>query len=237
MSTQLKTMYTPARAIAGLMLLQMILGIALNFYFLKPVLGYDGSVPNDQITQILGVATLVALLISSINLMFGLLLPKQVTTNHNKLFMTLMAFATVGISLCAVEYAQLSEYVSFLIKTANLDEISSNETLAYIKQTLATGRNEAHFYSIFISSVSLLVFYILLFRSALVANALSSFALFAVMLQLIAVGHTFFESSIPNLLQLPLVIAQLAVPIYLLVVGFKDPTSRSSDNLQSVTAQ
>ena len=57
-----------ARLLACLMLVQMILGIVLNFYFLKPILRYDGSVGTQELIYILGSATLVALIISSLNL-------------------------------------------------------------------------------------------------------------------------------------------------------------------------
>ena len=139
-----------ARFLACLMLVQMILGIVLNFYFLKPILRYDGSVSTQELIYILGSATLVALIISSLNLVFGLLLPKDRVSRHGGMFITLIALAAVGIALSTVEYAKLSEYVVFLTG-GYLDAGSSSETFEPLKKLLATGRNEAHFFSIFIS--------------------------------------------------------------------------------------
>jgi len=226
-----QTTHLTARLLASLMLLQMVLGLLLNFFFLKPILSFDGTTSSEELTFILGVATLVALLISSLNLGFGLLLPKNKVNQCYRLFILLIVFASVGISLCVYEYARLAEYVSFLSNTHAVDFDSNNVTLEYMKKTIATGRNEAHFFSIFISSCSLLCFYFLLLRSSLISKVLSSVACMSVILQLIAVGHTFFELSIPNLLQLPLAITQIIVPIYLFVKGFKNDEATNERKL------
>lgn len=209
-----------AKTIAGLMVLQMVLGILLNFYFLKPLLTYDGSASVEEITFILGCATLVAILISSINLMFGLLLPKSRIETFSRTFTFLIVFAAVGIALCAVEYAKLAEYVTYLSSS-----FASDPNMEYFRKTLASGRNEAHFLSIFISSTSLAFFYVLVIRAELLPKSIGTFALLAVFLQLVAVGHTFFQAPIPNIIQLPIAISQLLVPIYLLLVGFKNTTN------------
>ena len=231
MTTNTRFNNQPAiKAMAALMLMQMLLGLLLNFYFLKPILSFDGSTTTDELNTILGGATIVALVISALNIVFGLLLPKAVTEFYSRTFTMLLAIATVGITLCAYEYAQLAEYVTFL--TTYYQE---NSTLEVTKKLLASGRNEAHFLSIFISSLSLSIFYLLVLRAQLINQWLAYFALTATLLQLVAVGHTLFQAAIPNLLQLPLFICQLIVPIYLLVYGVKqsaeqDPQQQAALN-------
>lgn len=219
-----------ARLLACLMLVQMILGIVLNFHFLKPILKYDGSTSAQELIFILGCATLVALIISSLNLIFSLLLPKERVSKHNSMFITTIALATVGIALCANEYAKLSEYVVFLT-SSHLETASTNAILEPLRKLLATGRNEAHYYSIFISSMSLLFFYVLTLKAKILPTYLASFGIFSVALQLIAVGHTFFEMSIPTLIQAPIALTQIVIPIYWIAKGFKSetlPTKTSS---------
>lgn len=216
-----------AKAIAGLMLVQMALGLLLNFYFLRPILAYDGSASVNEVTFILGCATLAALLISSINLVFGLLLPKDRIKEYHRTFTFLIAFASVGIALCAYEYANLAKYVSFLTSS-----FVNEPNMEFFRETLASGRNEAHFLSIFISSCSLAFFYMLLIRSELLPKWISYFALASCLLQLIAVGHTFFQAAIPNIFQLPLAITQLLVPVYLLLAGFLKLPYSAEDHLQ-----
>lgn len=216
-----------AKAIALLMLIQMALGLLLNFYFLKPVLRYDGSAPIETITFILGCATLVALIISAINIAFGLLLPQEKIKEHWQTFVFLIVFAAAGLTICAYEYARLAESITFLSSNfANEHNIELLDTI------LASGRNEAHFLSIFISSSSLAIFYMLLLRAELINKWVAYFALIATLLQLVAIGHTFFQMSIPRLLQLPIAISQLGVPIYLLFAGFKQSTSPASKQPQ-----
>lgn len=217
-----------AKRIAGLMLLQMALGLLLNFYFLTPILTFDGSASIEEITVILGCATLVALLISAMNLVFGLLLPKSRIKEYEGTFISLIVLAAVGIALCAYEYAKLAEYVSFL---SSFSVHESNTS--FMKKMLAVGRNEAHFFSIFMSSCSLAAFYILLIRAELIAKWIAYLALASCVLQLIAVGHTFFQAPIPSLAQLPLALSQLLVPIYLLAAGFLTSLGARTDNLQS----
>ncbi|MBQ4863238.1 DUF4386 family protein [Pseudoalteromonas sp. MMG013] len=217
-----------AKTIAGLMLLQMALGLLLNFYFLTPILTFDDSASIEEITVILGCATLVALLISAMNLVFGLLLPKSRIKEYEGTFISLIVLAAVGIALCAYEYAKLAEYVSFL---SSFSVHESNTS--FMKKMLAVGRNEAHFFSIFMSSCSLAAFYILLIRAELIAKWIAYLALASCVLQLIAVGHTFFQAPIPSLAQLPLALSQLLVPIYLLAAGFLTSLGARTDNLQS----
>jgi len=64
------------------------------------------------------------------------------------------------------------------------------------------------------------MFYSLLMRAGLLPKLLMFFALLACALQLIAVGHALFGFSIPNLLQVPLAVNQLILPMYLLFRGF-----------------
>ncbi|NMP30656.1 hypothetical protein HII17_03690 [Thalassotalea sp. M1531] len=224
-----------ARLLASLMLGQMVFGILLNFHFISPVLKYDGTLSAEQLTFILGCATLLALVISSLNVVFGLLLPKSKIKEHSGLFIALIAFASIGIAMSANEYAKLSEYVVFLSSTYSIDAAASDTTLEYMKKILAIGRNEAHFYSIFISSISLLLFYVLTIRASLLPFYLAVFALLSTLFQLIAVGHTFFEKSIPNIMQLPLFVTQIIVPVYLLKAGFKSGATTSGSQIEQTS--
>ena len=224
-----------ARLLASLMLSQMVVGILLNFQFISPVLRYDGTLSAQQLTFILGCATLLAMVISSLNVVFGLLLPKDNTKEHSGLFIMLIAFASIGIAMSANEYAKLSEYVVFLSSSYSIDAAASDTTLEYMKKLLATGRNEAHFYSIFISSISLLLFYVLMMRASLLPFYLAVFAVLSTLLQLIAVGHTFFEMSIPNIMQFPLFVTQIIVPAYLLKAGFNNDPNTSDSQIEQIS--
>ena len=202
------------------MLAQMGLGIFLNFFLLKPILMLDADNVSAGIPWLIGFSTLTALVVSSINIFYAQLLPRTVASAFQNTTTLVIVFAAAGFVLCAVEYVKLTEYVSYageMFKQFGQDLSPAQE---HLRKTFATGRNKAHFLSMILSSLSLLLFYILMYRSRLITKQLGAFAIFSCALQLIAVGHTLFELAIPALMQLPLFITQIIVPIYLITRGF-----------------
>lgn len=209
-----------ASLIGSLMLAQMGLGIFLNFFLLKPILMLDADNVSAGIPWLIGFSTLTALVVSSINIFYAQLLPRTVASAFQNTTTLVIVFAAAGFVLCAVEYVKLTEYVSYageMFKQFGQDLSPAQE---HLRKTFATGRNKAHFLSMILSSLSLLLFYILMYRSRLITKQLGAFAIFSCALQLIAVGHTLFELAIPALMQLPLFITQIIVPIYLITRGF-----------------
>lgn len=209
-----------ASLIGGLMLAQMMLGISLNYSLLQPILKMDAENFSTGMPYIMGLSTLLALLLSSFNILYAQLLPRAVRSAFRSTTTLIIVFAATGFVLCAVEYVKLTEYVSYageIFKQFGQDLSPAQELL---RKTLATGRNKAHFLSMILSSLSLLLFYILMYRSRLITKQLGAFAIFSCALQLIAVGHTLFDFATPALMQLPLFITQIIVPIYLITRGF-----------------
>lgn len=217
-----------ARLVGSLMLAQMIFGILLNFFILTPILKLDAQSVTSSLPYLVGFSTLLALLLSSFNIAFGLLLPRSMTQRTSRTFMFMVIFASVGFVLCALEYINMTKYVSYassLIEQAG-DSITPDQEL--FRKTLATGRNEAHFLSIIISSVSILLFYVVTLRRNLIPKPLCFFAIVACTMQIIAVGHTLFGLAIPTIMQLPLLISQIIVPIYLIAKGFNGTSTTPS---------
>ena len=216
----MKTKLTTAQLVGCLFLFQLAGGIFLNFFMLKPIFtGTNNS--GFEISTIMGLATLLAIALSSINLITTLLCHKNFSRTQSKHFLLTIAFATIGIAFTAVEYTRTAEF-SAIVSYMSESAISSSEVTAQLaRKMLAEGRNSAHFMAIILSSFSLLLFYGLVYRSQIIPRTFSSFALFACLLQLVAVGHTLFNQAIPMILQLPLFITQLVIPLYLIIAGFK----------------
>lgn len=217
-----------ARIIGILMLLQLVFGILLNFFFLKPILNMGTQSITVNLSFLVGFSTLLALLLSSFNIAFGLLLPRAITDQVKNSVNLIIIFASVGFALCALEYIKMTEYVSYassLIQQTSETITSEQEIL---RKTLASGRNEAHFLSIIISSLSIFLFYVVTLLSKLLPKPLSIFAIFACAMQLIAVGHTLFSQEIPMLMQMPLLFSQIVVPVYLITKGFNAHSIQSS---------
>lgn len=209
-----------ASLIGVLMLIQMGLGVFLNFFLLQPILSLGVEGPAAGMSGLLGFSTLLALALSSLNILYVQLLPRTVKSTFPNSTTLVIVFATAGFGLCAVEYVKLTEYVSYA--GGLLDQFGQDISPAqqHLRATFASGRNEAHFLSMIFSSLSLLLFYSVLARSQLIAKHLGTLALVSCAVQLIAVGHALFDFAIPTLLQLPLLVTQVLIPIHLLSRGF-----------------
>ncbi|MEQ9464272.1 MAG: ATP-binding protein [Haliea sp.] len=105
-----------------------------------------------------------------------------------------------------------------LVSQLKADNVQSLDVgMELLWKSLAVGRNETHFMAIFLSSFSLLLFYAFLYRASLLPRWLRGFANLACVLQLIAIGNTFFQGQVLVLLHLPLLLTQIVVPVYLIV--------------------
>lgn len=215
-----------AKLIGGLFLLQMFAGIWLNFFFYKPLFADPVQLNDDKIQLMIGVGVLLAIILSAINFTACLLTRPLLNKRFHSHFTCALSFTAIALCLTAMEGNQLSEFAAWIVYANNIEAdalpLLSEPALFndHVRQILATGRNKTHFMAILVSSFSLFVFYSLILRARLLPAPLMYFALAACALQLIAVGHALFSQPIPVLLQLPLAVNQLVLPIYLLFKGF-----------------
>lgn len=215
-----------SKIIGALLLLQMFTGIWLNFFFYKPIFASPVDISDERMHFLTGIGVLLAIFLSAINFIICLMSRPLLNGKFQNHFICALSFAAIALALTALESNRLSELTNWIIYANNLAPDSLNSTGAqsavagHIRQILATGRNETHYMAIFISSLSILMFYSLLLRARLLPKPLMYFAVTACSLQVLAVGHAQFGLSIPVLLQLPLAINQLALPIYLIIRGF-----------------
>lgn len=204
-----------------LLLLQMAGGIYLNFSFLAIFKSDIFTVDVPDLTLALGGATLIALLLSFINVMVGGISAQKYYQRHPVLCLLLIMFAALGLISTGFEYSNLANYTAFIsdIRLRGVQELT--ETLEFIRLQIVSGRNESHHLALFFSSLSLLFFYILLFRATHIARLILAFAIAACVLQLIALGNTFFQGQVIMAIQLHLLVTQVVMPIYFIVFGFR----------------
>lgn len=218
-----------AKYTGSLLLLQLVGGIFLNFFLLQKLkFNLDLAEPSS-ITLVIGVATILALVLSSINLIIAAI-AKHILNKHSPIHTQLLvAVSVVAFTLTATEYATLGEYVNFFIHMVEqgTQTLSAYEEL--MKFSLIRARDEIHYMTIAISSVSILLFYSLLFRVCQIPKMLTGFAIFAGILQLVALSNTFFQGKVLMMIQLPLLITQILLPMYLFVNGFRVPDTNEED--------
>ncbi len=211
----------PSTLVGVLLLLQMAGGIYLNFSFLAVFKSDIFTVDVSNLTLALGGATLIALLLSFINVMVGGISAQKYYQRHPVLCSLLVMFAALGLISTGFEYGNLGNYTAFIsdIRLRGLQELT--ETLELIRLHIVSERNESHHLALLCSSLSLLFFYILLYRATQIARLMLAFAITACVLQLIALANTFFQGQVIIAIQLPLLVTQLVMPIYFIVFGFR----------------
>lgn len=210
-----------SKVIGVLLLLQMAGGIFLNFSFLSIFKTDIFTVAIDDLKLALGVATVMALGLSGINMLVGAIASQRFRHSNAVLCLLLVVFAALGVLATGFEYADLANYSAFIseIRAQGVQELSPLHELMRLQ--IISARNESHHLALFLSSLSLLLFYVLLYRATYIAKLLLGFAIMACSLQLIALGNTFFQGQVIAAIQLPLFVTQLVMPIYFITVGFR----------------
>ena len=222
-----------AKFIGALLLVQMFAGIWLNFFFYKPIFAEPVQLSDEKIQLMVGFGVLLAFFLSAINFAVCLVSKPLLFGRFQKHFICALSLAAIALCLTAMEGNKLSELTAWIIYANNQAPDSlplmgeSSLFKEYVRHILATGRNKTHFMAIFVSSLSILLFYTLLLRTRLLPAPLIYFAVTACSLQVIAVGHAQFGLTIPVLLQVPLAINQLVIPIYLIIKGFNQDQQRA----------
>ncbi|MBU1311566.1 MAG: hypothetical protein KKE30_18750 [Gammaproteobacteria bacterium] len=214
-----------SKVVGVLLLLQMAGGIFLNFSFLTIFKTDIFTVQHDDLKLALGVATILALGLSGINVLVAAIASQRFRHSNAVLCLLLVVFAASGLLATGFEYADLANYTAFIhdIRAQGLQELSPLHELMRL-QVIST-RNESHHLALFLSSLSLLLFYVVLYRTTHIAKLLLAFAIMACSLQLIALGNTFFQGQVIAAIQLPLFVTQLVMPIYFITVGFRAKAS------------
>ncbi|WP_168171510.1 hypothetical protein [Lacimicrobium sp. SS2-24] len=203
-----------------LLLIQLVAGIYVNFSLI-PLLGTSLDALTPQlVTAISGLSVISIVGLSAINLIIIIINFDTFARQLPKLYLSALSISIIAVTLTSVEAAQLSEFTSLISAWVESSNHQPTQLDLQFRQLLSEGRNEAHYLAIEISSISLLFFYAMLHLGTAIPRPLVSFALLACSLQIIAIGFSFFEASIPVLLQLPLFITQIILPFYLVFRGF-----------------
>ena len=208
------------KIVGALFLTQMAAGIFLNFFLLGAVTKDPLNLATEPaMATTLGVGLLVALVISSFNLIAAAICYRIFQGINPIHSLIVVALACVGLGLTAVEYASVMELFSWSRSYAAATDPEAKAFLESLRPMVVAGRNTVHFMAIGLSGFGLTMLYLLLFRSSSVPKPLMGFGVFAAAMQVIAVSHTFFGLPIPFLFLLPLMVAQLVLPAWFIMKG------------------
>src|SRR5271169_4508303 len=191
------------RIMGVLILAQMLGGYMVNFGILGPVFDPPGFLINAAgysarvgLSVILGIATG---LVSA-----GIAITAYTVFREHRQAMALwfVALSVAGLALTVVENSHVMSLLSLSEAYAKAG-VANPDLFQALRGVVAATRNWAHYTDLLLAGCTLLVFYGVLFRFALVPCALAVFGLCAVVLQIIAVAMPLFGHSIVFLMLAP----------------------------------
>jgi len=215
----MRTPKSVGRIIGMLLLLQFIGGLLVNFVFMEPVFVAPGFLSNAaghslliSVSVLLGLATGLTSLAIAIT-------GYQVFRQYSQVMaLWFISLAVASFTLNAVENINLMSMLT-LSEAYTKANGADHDLFQALRGVVAASRNWAHYIGLLVGGSTLLVFYSLLFRFALVPRALAACGIGAVALQMIAVAMPLFGQSILFQMLAPLAIVQLIATVWLLTKG------------------
>ena len=217
----MRTPKSVGRIIYGvLLLLQFIGGLLVNFVFMEPVFAAPGFLSNAAGHSLLiSVSVLLGLADRPHLARHRAITGYQVFRQYSQVMaLWFLSLAVAGFTLNAVENINLMSMLTLSQAYAKA-AAADHDLFQALRGVVASARNWAHYIGLIGGGSSLLVFYSLLFRFALVPRLLAACGIGAVALQMIAVAMPLFGQSILFQMLAPLAIVQLIATVWLLTKG------------------
>lgn len=209
------------RIIGVLLLLQVVMGILLNFVFTAPLFGEPGFLINaaphaDRIAQsaLIGIGMgLVSLAVAS--LLYPLFRPFS-----QPLALFYFALVVAGFALTVAENISVMSMVS--LSKAYAEAGAAQETLYQgLRIVVKETRNWTHYISLIVSGATLFAFYLAMFRFRLIPRLLAGFGLLACLAQVYAVSQPLFGHDVDFRLIAPLGLCEIVLGLWLVARGFR----------------
>jgi hypothetical protein len=213
------------RIIGALIIIQMVVGGLVNFTLEAPVFGAPGFLVNAAPhSQQLGLAALLG--VATEALWVGIAIAAFAIFGQRSQTMALwfIALAVVIMAVAVVENAALMSMVS-LSEAYTKASAAERELIQMVKIVVASARNWAHYMARILDGGAIFVFYLTLYRFALVPRALAGFGLAAVTLMVTAVAMPLFGHDVVFQMLAPLGLSQLILAVWLITKGFRPQLS------------
>ena len=218
------------RTIGVLLLLQGILGGVVNFGLLRPVFAAPGFLVNAAPNSLrMSFAVVLGLAAGALSAAIAIAAWPVLRRYSEAMALWLLALAIVGLSLAVVENSAVMSLLSLSQAYAKAD-VADAALFEPLRGVVAASRNWAHYTHLLVGGGMYLVFYGLLYRFALIPRALAAFGLFAVVLQLGAVGMPLFGYRVAMLMLVPMGLSHLALAVWLGLKGFEDRLRPTNDD-------
>jgi hypothetical protein len=204
------------RLLGGLILLQLICGIASNVWLTAPLFGEGGYLAlTTAELQTIRASVLFSLASGCLGVLIALLSQAPFRRRGPLPGRALLVFSTVALAIGVVEQAGV---LSMVMVAESVGHAAAGPEPA-VRILGALLRNASHYVGLLVSGGTLLIFYAGLLGLRLVPRLLAGFGLFAVALQLYAIGSAVLGAEVNFTLLAPLALSQLLLALWLLLRG------------------
>jgi len=225
----METARRAGRIIGVLTIIQMVGGGMVNFTLEAPLFGAPGFLVNAAShSQQLGLAVLFGLVTEALWVGIAITAFPIFCRGSQAMALWFIALAVVILAVAVVENAAVMSMVSLSEAYAKASA-AEREQIQIIKIVVASARNWAHYMARIFDGGAIFVFYVVLYRFALVPRALAGFGLIAVMLMVTAVAMPVFGHDVVFPMLAPLGLSQLILAVWLITKGFRGPPSPGVD--------
>jgi hypothetical protein len=213
------------RIIGVLILIQMVLGVAVNFALEAPLFGTPGFLVNAAFhSRQLGLAALLGLVTEALWVGIAITAFPIFCQRTRTMALWFLALAVVVLAVAVVENAAVMSMVSLSQSYAKANAIQ-REQLQTIRVVVASARNWVHYMARIFDGLTIFVLYAVLYRLTLIPRALAGLGLIAVMLQVTAVAMPLFGLDVVFPMLAPLGLSQLILAVWLTTKGFRGQPS------------
>jgi hypothetical protein len=209
------------RIIGVLIIIQMLCGGIVNFVLEAPLFGAPGFLLNAAShPQQLGLAVVLGLVTEALWAGIAITAFPVFIRRTSAMALWFIALAVVVLAAAVVENAAVMSMVSLSEEYAKANS-TGREQLQVVKIVVASARNWAHYMARIFDGGTIFVFYLVMYRFALVPRALAGFGLIAVILMVTAVAMPLFGYGVVFPMLAPLGLSQLILAIWLITKGFR----------------
>ena len=207
------------RLLGGLILLQLGCGIAGNLWLTAPLFGEGGYLALTSAERVtIRASVLFSLVTGCLGVVIALLAQAPFRRRGPLPGRALLVFSAVALAIGVVEQAGVLS-MGMVAETFGQAAPGAVDPGPAVRVLGALLRNASHYLGLLASGVSLLILYAGLLALRLVPRFLASFGLFAVALQLYAIGGAVLGAEVNFALLAPLALSQLLLALWLLVRG------------------
>lgn len=219
----MRTTKNVGRTIGFLLIAQMATGGVVNAVLQAPITSPPGFLVNAAAHPLqIGLSVLIGLVAGALSAAVAIVALPVLRRYSYATAMWLLALGIVAATLTVMENSAVMSMLSFSQAYAQAGP-SDAALFEALRVVAASSRNWAHFTHMLVGGATYLVFYVALYRFALIPRALAAVAAAAVALQIAAVSLPFLGYPVVPLMLAPMGIAHLAASVWLAVKGFATP--------------